>query len=253
MARIIFKFKDRVLGVYRLVDEQPFTIGRRPDNHIVIDNLAVSGLHARIDNHAGKYQLTDLESKNGTFLNGESIASCRIKHEDVITIGKHKLVVDLEDSIELDSESPEIAAPGSGGVNLGSDQTMVMNPEQYRNMIRGDLEAEAAPEQSRSKDLELFFLEGGEGSLDPGKGSITIGRNADADVVIGGFWSFLYGAPSATISRSGEKFHLAYAGGLLKPKVNGQTVKGTIQLQVDDTIQVGPVKMLLGYRQNGSN
>ncbi len=249
MARIIFKFKDKVLGVYPLVAEQPLTIGRRTDNDIVIDNLAVSGLHARIDNHAGKYQLTDLESKNGTFVNGESIASCRINHKDVITIGKHKLVVDLEDSIELDSDVGDGAISGGGGVNLGSDQTMVMNPEQYRNMLKEEFESEREPQKIQSKTPLLFFLQGGEGQLDPSKGLITIGKNTDADVVIKGLWSFLYGSPAATISRSGGDFFLAYAGGILKPKVNGQVVKGTVRLKIDDTIQVGPVRLLLGYAE----
>ncbi len=252
MARIIFKFKDRVLGVYPLVAEQALTIGRRSDNDIVIDNLAVSGSHARIDNHAGKYQLTDLDSKNGTFLNGESIASCRIGQGDVITIGKHKLVVDLEDSIGLDSHVPDGDAPGGGGINLGSDQTMVMDPEQYRNMLKEEFESGQKPGTSRSKSPVLFFLSGGDGVLDPGSRPVTIGKNSDADVVVGGLWSFLYGAPAATISGSGGNFFLTYAGGLLKPKVNGLAVKSTVKLQADDTIQVGPVKLLFGYEDTES-
>ena len=46
MARVIFKFKDRILGVYPLQPKRSITIGRRPGNDIVIDNLAVSGHHA---------------------------------------------------------------------------------------------------------------------------------------------------------------------------------------------------------------
>ncbi len=248
MARIIFKFKDKVLGVYPLVSDQALTIGRRRDNDIVIDNLAVSGIHARIDNHAGKYQLTDLESKNGTFLNGESIASCRINHQDVITIGKHKMLVDLEDSIDFDGESHRNGAAGVSPADIGSDQTMVMNPEQYRNMLKQEFESEKdlGKESGQTTPGILLFLQGGQGSLELDKGLVTIGRNNDADVVIRGIWSLLYGAPAATINFTNGHYFLSYASGLLKPKVNGQTVKGTVQLENDDVIQVGPVKLLLG-------
>ena len=66
MARIIVTFQDKVLHKHMVVPGSDMTIGRNPKCDIVIDNLAVSGQHAKIREDAGGVRITDLGSKNGT-------------------------------------------------------------------------------------------------------------------------------------------------------------------------------------------
>jgi pSer/pThr/pTyr-binding forkhead associated (FHA) protein len=68
------------------------SIGRAKDNDIVVENLSVSRNHARIRFHNGKYVLTDLNSANGTFVNGQRQTKVELAHNDLIQIGKHTLV-----------------------------------------------------------------------------------------------------------------------------------------------------------------
>ena len=70
MARLILMFNKQVIEEYALMEES-ITIGRNEDNTISVDNLAVSGYHARIDKAGDDYILTDLQSTNGTFVNDE--------------------------------------------------------------------------------------------------------------------------------------------------------------------------------------
>ncbi|MBW1857618.1 MAG: FHA domain-containing protein, partial [Deltaproteobacteria bacterium] len=84
MARVIVAFNKKVIKEYPF-SKDSMTIGRDEANEIVIDNLAVSGYHARIDKTGGIYILTDLQSTNGTFANDKKITSCKLHHKDKIT------------------------------------------------------------------------------------------------------------------------------------------------------------------------
>ena len=110
MFKLILKFQDTLLEEYTF-DTTPVTFGRREDNDVVIDNMAVSGHHAQIEEEDPSYYvLVDLESLNGTFLNQKKIMRERIFDGDSIIIGKHSLeFVDLRPEEEQPSraEAPE--------------------------------------------------------------------------------------------------------------------------------------------------
>lgn len=97
MIQIQLKFKDTILKTIE-TDRDEITIGRKKSNTIDIDNLQVSNKHARIVKHAGNYFIEDLKSTNGTFLNNEKINKEPLRDKDIITIGKHTLVILLEDN-----------------------------------------------------------------------------------------------------------------------------------------------------------
>ena len=67
------------------------TIGRRPYNDVVIDNLAVSGEHAAIVVAGEGYGIEDLGSTNGTYVNGASVKKQGLQHGDTVEIGKYKI------------------------------------------------------------------------------------------------------------------------------------------------------------------
>lgn len=90
MAKLIFSLDGSFLGEYPL-DKERITIGRRPSNDIHIDNLAVSGEHAAIITIGNDSFLEDLESTNGTLVNGKSIKKHVLQHADLIEFGKYQL------------------------------------------------------------------------------------------------------------------------------------------------------------------
>ena len=110
MARVILVFNKQVVRDYPFTKEN-MTMGRADENDIVIDNLAVSGYHARIDKVGNAYILTDLQSTNGTFVNDKKIVSYKLRHKDKITIGKHLLFFAL--SILLSSFPLAVVHPAA--------------------------------------------------------------------------------------------------------------------------------------------
>jgi len=91
MPKIVLKFADKVVKEVPLKDDV-LTIGRKEDNDLVIDNLAVSSRHARIARIGNEFIIQDTESTNGIFLNGEKVAQHTLKHGDQVLIGKHCLL-----------------------------------------------------------------------------------------------------------------------------------------------------------------
>ncbi len=71
------------------------TIGRRPYNDIVIDNLAVSGEHAVFVLRNGKVEIEDLASTNGTYVNGKAVHTAMVTAGDVIEIARYKIRLDM--------------------------------------------------------------------------------------------------------------------------------------------------------------
>ena len=90
MARLMLSLDGQVLAEYNM-NKECYTIGRLPDNDIRIDNPAVSGHHSLIINILNDSFLEDLNSTNGTYVNGKQIKKQAMQHGDVITVGHHQL------------------------------------------------------------------------------------------------------------------------------------------------------------------
>ena len=90
MARLMLSLDGQVLAEYNMNKER-YTIGRLPDNDICIDNPSVSGHHSLIINILNDSFLEDLNSTNGTYVNGKLIKKHAMQHGDVITVGHHQL------------------------------------------------------------------------------------------------------------------------------------------------------------------
>ena len=91
MAKLYLKFEQAVLKEFTL-SEGVVTIGRLPDNLIQVDNLAVSGHHAKIYWEADHFTLEDNNSLNGTFVNNRRISKTVLKDGDEVLIGKHTVL-----------------------------------------------------------------------------------------------------------------------------------------------------------------
>ena len=106
MARLILSLDNQVLAEYNMSKER-YTVGRLPDNDVRIDNPAVSGHHSLIINILNDSFLEDLNSTNGTYVNGKLIKKHALQHGDVITIGHHQLRYSDEQSNDTDQDEFE--------------------------------------------------------------------------------------------------------------------------------------------------
>lgn len=131
MPKMIVSIDEVVIKEVQLTKDKT-TLGRRPYNDIVIDNLAVSGEHAVLQMTGGEVFLEDLNSTNGTYLNGKAIKKQQLQNGDSIEIGKYKIkfVGDGEaDNFDktmvvkarpaAPPPSPARAAAPSGGDSIG--------------------------------------------------------------------------------------------------------------------------------------
>lgn len=232
MPIITLKFKETIISEHRIETGKSLTIGRKPENDVVIDNLAVSGHHAKIDAIGDAFFLTDLQSKNGTFVNETKIASHRLTDGDAVTIGKHLLVFGYgEGEPRCDSSAP------------GMDQTMVMDTDQYRAMLEKSSAQSQAPMSNTVAALSI--LSGGSGEIGIKKKLFKIGKSPQCDFQVNGF---LVGQTAATISQRPGGYYLSFVEGMSKPKVNGKPVKDTVLLKEFDIIEIGKSKMQVVFK-----
>ena len=96
MLRIILKFNSTVINEFK-IDQDEIIIGRDSDNEVQIDNVAVSREHAKIIRGPNSCLIEDLNSTNGTFVNGKKINKKFLNKNDEISIGKHSLQIILEE------------------------------------------------------------------------------------------------------------------------------------------------------------
>ena len=134
-GKLILSFNDQEVDEVPL-DKESITIGRRPECDIHIDNLAVSGQHARVMTIAGDSFLEDLDSTNGTFVNGKRVKKHPLAIGDLVTIGKH--------SLRYVSEAGAAAAPSP---SQGFAETIVISAGETAALRQAATDAEAARAQ----------------------------------------------------------------------------------------------------------
>ena len=106
MPKMIVSIDEVVIKEVQLTKDKT-TLGRRPYNDIVIDNLAVSGEHAVLQMTGSEVQLEDLNSTNGTYLNGKAVKKQQLQNGDSIEIGKYKIKFVADDRQRSDAGRPE--------------------------------------------------------------------------------------------------------------------------------------------------
>jgi pSer/pThr/pTyr-binding forkhead associated (FHA) protein len=113
------------------MNKERYTVGRLPDNDIRIDNPAVSGHHSLVINILNDSFLEDLNSTNGTYVNGKLIKKHALQHGDVVTVGHHQLR--FVDTQSVDTEPDEfektmIITPGSAVAAAAAKKASAIAP-----------------------------------------------------------------------------------------------------------------------------
>ncbi|OQA32934.1 MAG: Glycogen accumulation regulator GarA [Betaproteobacteria bacterium ADurb.Bin341] len=147
MAKMILSMDGLVLKEIPL-DKERITIGRKAHNDIQIDNLAISGEHAAIVTILNDSFLEDLNSTNGTLVNGQPVKKHFLKNNDVVELGKYKL--------KYINEAPVAA-------NADFEKTMIMRP--------GGLKAPPPAEEAQARAAAQTVV-----GIEPEKTSAPVGQ-----------------------------------------------------------------------------
>ncbi len=209
MPKLMLKFEAAFIREVKL-EKSSYALGRKPDNDIVLDNPAVSGHHCKLYESGGTWFVEDLNSTNGTFVNGRKVLKAGLKPGDIVTLVKYSLV--FGESSLAPEKAPEPQLPPQRG-----------RPPQ------GGIEVLENPADDR-KDFELTAL------------STYIGKSAQAAIPYksGGLFG---GGPelAAVITLRPEGYYLnpikeGYA------KYNGNPLNEKVMLNDDDVIEVGSTR-----------
>ena len=226
MPRLILTFNKQVIKEYPFLKDS-ITIGRNDDNGIVIDNLAVSSYHAKIDKVGSAYIVTDLQSTNGTFVNDQKVVSHKLSHGDNIIVGKHVILF-------VASEKATEAEPKDQKGKL--DKTMMLDTAKQKELLSKQQVTPKVPKLPEKIGV-LSFINGSElGDIELKKKLTRIGKGDASEIKLSGMFM---GSTAATISKRPSGYTIAFAGGKTKLKVNGEVVKDSVILKDFDTIELG--------------
>ena len=231
-AKLILKFKSNVISETPIRSEET-TIGRKESNDVHIDNLAVSGHHARILNIGKKAILEDMGSTNGTFINDTRVTKYVLNHGDQMVFGKHTLIYvelpDEETAAISEGQSPEV------------DQTLEI-PRRSKEALLDDEKQGAAPSTSMPLAGVQIISGPTHGRTFELSASLTsIGKADSCKIQINGL---LIGQQAAVVTRRPNGYHITYLEGFTKPKVNGEAISQEPHyLNSGDIIEIGNTKM----------
>jgi hypothetical protein len=205
MPKMIVSIDGVVIKEVQLTKDRT-TLGRRPYNDIVIDNLAVSGEHAVMQMSGADVFLEDLNSTNGTYVNGKAIKKQQLQGGDTVEIGKYKIKFVHE------------------GANDSHEKTMVINA--------GAVVAAAEPSVTMAVANAAIKVMSGTAAgreVPLVKVVTTIGKP---------------GVAVAAITRRPHGFVVAMVEGVQKPTINGNPI-GTdaVNLRHGDLLELAGTKM----------
>lgn len=236
MARLVLSLDGQVMAEYNMNKER-YTIGRLPDNDIRIDNAAVSGHHSLIINILNDSFLEDLNSTNGTYVNGKLIKKHALQHGDVVTVGHHQLRFVEDDEAQDEFEKTMVIQPSSRPVEklrAANDAVEKASPAAALSAT-GKARAIIDPSSAAAlKKAKLQVLSGAFAGreLELSKALTTLGRP---------------GVQVAAITRRAEGYFIVHVDSGKDndfPLLNGNAIGAqATRLADNDVIQLAGVKM----------
>lgn len=215
MPRLILSMDGLVLKEMVLEKERT-TIGRKPHNDIQIDNLAISGDHAAIVTILNDAFLEDMNSTNGTYVNGQPVKKHVLQSNDVIELGKYRLKY-IADSGAAAAADQDVSFAQAIETNSGRQATPapdVAPPPQQSGAV-GMIQILSGTHAGRTLELS--------------KSLTTLGKP---------------GTQVAVITRRPHGYFITHVEGTVFPVVNGRALDAQAhRLNDNDIIEIAGVKM----------
>ncbi|HZT56019.1 MAG TPA: FHA domain-containing protein [Burkholderiaceae bacterium] len=220
MGKLVVSLDGVVIKEVQITKDKT-TLGRRPYNDIVIDNLAVSGEHAVLQMVGADVFIEDLNSTNGTYINGKAVKKQLLSHNDTVEVGKYKIKFMVDDGTDY-------------------EKTMIMKPGTRP----------PAPPGQPQPPLNSGFGASGFGALGgssvPASIRVLNGAAAGREVALTKVVTTVGkpGVQVASITKRPGGYVLAHVEGTLQPTVNGNPVVGeTVHLKNGDVIELAGTQM----------
>jgi hypothetical protein len=216
MSKLVVSLDGVVIKEVQITKDKT-TLGRRPYNDIVIDNLAVSGEHAVLQMVGNDVFIEDLNSTNGTYINGKAVKKQLLAHNDTVEIGKYKIKYMADDGV--DYEKTMIMRPGSGAA---AHAGTVAQP--------GEAATETAPAQPAAP-ATIRVLNGAASGREVmlTKVVTTVGKP---------------GVQVASITKRPGGYVFAHVEGAVRPSVNGVPLAAdSVPLRNGDVIELAGTQM----------
>jgi pSer/pThr/pTyr-binding forkhead associated (FHA) protein len=268
MVKFMVFYEGKPLNTY-VLDEPVITVGRLPENTISIANMGVSRRHIRIEEDFDrKYILTDLNSLNGTTVNGKRVKKAPLHSGDKITIGKFTIIYEEISSVsgtaspEKNTGSPVVAPPEAPSQEADDNRTGTRTarkateeppssfeeevPRAPRGQTQKVLAVDDKEEEGEKEDKTPMLIDTAKHLtyiLD--KPYMTIGTGDSDDIPISGF---MVGEKQAFIEETEAGWRITINKMLGKLKVNGKQVKEHI-LRHKDRVDLGSTSFR--YMENG--
>jgi len=217
MGKLVVSLDGVVIKDVQITKDKT-TLGRRPYNDIVIDNLAVSGEHAVLQMVGADVFIEDLNSTNGTYINGKAIKKQLLAHNDTVEIGKYKIKYLVEES--HDYEKTMILQPGtpmSGGF--------------ARSFAPSTSAGSLGAMSSNTLPASIKVLNGAAAGREVTLSKVvtTVGKP---------------GVQVASITKRPSGYVFAHVEGAVRPSVNGAALTGeSIPLKDGDVIELAGTQM----------
>ena len=227
MERMLLKYKGAVVKEI-IIRQDVTTIGRKPENHIIIDNQAVSAHHAQIVKNNNILTIEDLQSLNGTYLNGQKISRGDLYDGDIISVGVHTL--DIFSDRKRDGDKKIFGVRGRS-----MDETVIITSDDQKKILN-------ASDKGAQEVLGGFIVI--EGAADKYEYELSerisaIGKQNGSAIMLRGFF-----APkvAALVNRRKEGYFITPSAGR-NLKVNGMEMAQRFDLKDGDIVEIGKLKL----------
>jgi FHA domain len=222
MGKLVVSLDGVVIKEVQVIKDKT-TLGRRPYNDIVIDNLAVSGEHAVLQMVGQDVFIEDLNSTNGTYINGKAVKKQLLAHNDTVEIGKYKIKYLVEDG--TDYEKTMVMRPGAAAAagNNGFSHTV-----------------------AASAMSGFGHLPGGSPAGSPASIRVLNGAAAGREVTLTKVVTTVGkpGVQVASITKRPGGYVIAHVEGSARPSINGTPLAGeSVHLQNGDVIELAGTQM----------
>jgi FHA domain len=217
MGKLVVSLDGVVIKEVQITKDKT-TLGRRPYNDIVIDNLAVSGEHAVLQMVGNDVFIEDLNSTNGTYINGKAVKKQLLSHDDTVEVGKYKIKYLVEDGTDY-------------------ERTMV---------VKAGANAPAAIGQGAPAAAAAGGVGSLGGSIGPASIKVLNGAAAGREVALTKVVTTLGkpGVQVASITKRPAGYVFAHVEGALRPHVNGTPLIGeSVALKNGDVLELAGTQM----------
>jgi hypothetical protein len=250
VPRLTLRLDDRVVKRYSM--GPIVTIGRLPDNTIVIDNAAVSGHHACISLDGTAFVLEDLDSTNGTLVGDRRITRHTLQNGDLVRIGNHVLEFDAKHggSVDAHDAAERIVSNPGETVFLDADKHQALLAMLNETQAAGDgVDQSAGAAADAPGGAKVGVLRVREGRADRSEYHLqahtsSIGK-ADTSLIRLKGW--FIPSVAVIITRNGPGYTATHMKS--SALVNGEPLTGRCDLKEGDVLRVGGLTLEFGFAE----